>query len=352
MASLLVHIEWNGVYGAKQLSSPRRRRRRRFLTLVLLFGAVVCLYILYVPSGPTAETFVNIPVGISSQAIASQLSNAGILRNPYAFLFLRLVHPGPLHAGEYRFDHPVSAIEVYQRLRRGDVYTLTLAVPEGFNLFDIAQAVEHAGLGQHETFLVAAQERTDLIGDLFPNAPSLEGFLFPATYRFPRSVTPEQMLTAMTRRFRQAASQLGLRKNVARTVILASLIEKEVSVDTERPLVAGVFENRLGRDMPLETDPAVIYAALLEHRYRGTIYRSDLQSLSPYNTYRHPGLTPGPICNPGIAALQAALHPARTDFLYFVADSTGHTRFSATLQEHGQQVAAYRSAQQVHSPHR
>jgi UPF0755 protein len=157
----------------------------------------------------------------------------------------------------------------------------------------------------------------------------------------------------MVRRFRQVAAELGLTPDgrgdeIARTVTLASLVEKEVSQDGERPLVASVFENRLARNMPLDTDPSVIYAAQLEGRYRGAIYASDLQSPSPYNTYRHAGLPPGPIANPGVAALKAALAPARTDYLYFVADAEGRSRFSTTLQEHAQQVQSYRRT--VHQP--
>jgi UPF0755 protein len=182
--------------------------------------------------------------------------------------------------------------------------------------------------------------------------PSLEGYLFPDTYRFPRHVTPNDILAAMVHRFRQVAAQQNLNGDgteiLPDTVILASLVEKEVSQDTERPLVAGVFENRLAHNMPLDTDPSVVYAALLENRNRGTIYASDLQSSSPYNTYRHTGLPPGPICNPGIAALKAALAPASTDYLYFVADAQGHSRFSATLKDHTQQVETYRRA--IHHP--
>jgi UPF0755 protein len=140
------------------------------------------------------------------------------------------------------------------------------------------------------------------------------------------------------------------KSEIARTVILASLVEKEVSQDSERSLVAGVFTNRLAQGIPLATDPSVIYAALLENRFRGTIYASDLQSESAYNTYRHTGLPPGPICNPGVAALKAAIAPARTDYLYFVADAQGHSRFSATLKEHAQQVQDYRRALHTTSP--
>jgi UPF0755 protein len=131
---------------------------------------------------------------------------------------------------------------------------------------------------------------------------------------------------------------------------MASLIEKEVSQDSERPLVAGVFLNRLARNMPLATDPTVIYAALLDNRWRGTIYASDLQNPSPYNTYRHTGLPPGPICSPGMAALRAAIHPAQTDYLYFVADANGHSRFSTNLKDHNAAVQAYRDTLQSSHP--
>jgi UPF0755 protein len=150
----------------------------------------------------------------------------------------------------------------------------------------------------------------------------------------------------MVHRFRQASNQLGIdRASMVQTVTMASIIEKEVAQASERPLVAGVFTNRLVKSIPLATDPTVIYAALLDNRWRGTIYASDLQSPSPYNTYKHTGLPPGPIANPGIASLKAALHPAQTDFLYFVSDAAGHTRFSVNLKEHAEQVQAYRQAE-------
>jgi UPF0755 protein len=326
----------------------------KFLVRLFLF-AVVCViglvllvgYVLYVPFGPSSEAFVDIASGTSTPRIAAQLEQSGIIRSRYGFALLRIITGGTLRAGEYRFDHPAPLGEVYTRLHRGDVYTRVLIIPEGYNIFDIAKAVETAGLGSRADFLAAEREHTELIAEWSPNATSLEGFLFPATYRFSRHMTPVQMLTAMIHRFRQATAQLGLQNNVASTVIMASLIEKEVSEDAERPLVAGVFTNRLARNMPLATDPAVVYAALLEDRYRGTIYRSDLQSPSPYNTYKHPGLPPGPICNPGLASFKAALHPQTTDFLYFVSDASGHTRFAVDLKEHQQHVGAYRGAERA-----
>jgi len=319
------------------------------LLLLLLLAAAAVAYVVYAPYGPSAETFVDVAPGTGASAIAAQMEKSGIIRSRYGFALVRLQKGGTLKAGEYRFDHPVPMTEIYSRLVQGDVYTQALTIPEGYNIFDIAAAVESAGFGKRDAFLAAERQHTELIADLLPPAvhpDSLEGYLFPDTYRFSRHATPVQILTAMVHRFRQASKQLGLeRADMARTVIMASLIEKEVGQDTERPLVAGVFVNRLAKSMPLATDPTVIYAALLDNRWRGTIYASDLQSPSPYNTYRHTGLPPGPISNPGMAALRAAMRPARTDYLYFVSDAAGHTRFSVDLKEHAQQVQAYRQAE-------
>jgi UPF0755 protein len=324
----------------------------KFLAFLLLLVSVVAAaaaYLVYVPVGPTgnAPVFVDIAPGTSATSIAAQLEQAGVIRSRYAFDLLRLIRHGRLVAGEYRFDHPAPATEVYARLGRGDVYFITLTIPEGYNIFDIAQAVAAAGLGDRDAFLTAERSQTALISDLSPGAPSLEGFLFPDTYKFTRHSTALQILSAMVRRFRQVSTQLhvaGSGRPIRETVTLASLVEKEVAQDSERPLVAGVFINRLAHSIPLATDPSVVYAALLEHRFRGSIYQSDLHADSPYNTYRHTGLPPSPICNPGVAALKAAIAPAHTDFLYFVADAQGHSRFSATLKEHDQQVQQYRRA--------
>jgi UPF0755 protein len=237
--------------------------------------------------------------------------------------------------------------EVWDRIRRGDVDTVALTIPEGSNLFDIAGRVEAAELGSKAAFIAAARQDTGLISDLDAAAPSLEGYLFPDTYRFARHTDSQDMMAAMVKRFRQAAQGIGLTTGVHQTVTLASLVEKETPIDAERPLVASVFENRLAKNMPLMTDPSVIYAALLDGRYRGTIYQSDLQANSEYNTYRRAGLPPGPICSPGLKSLEAAMHPAQTNYLYFVAagaDPAGQSRFSATLEQHAKDVEAYRRA--------
>lgn len=318
--------------------------------LLLLIAAGAGYWFVTTPFGPSQETFVEIAPHTSTEAMAEQLEKAGVIRNRYAFQALRLYEKGTLKAGEYRFDHAVPMTEVYRRIAKGDIYTVGITIPEGYNIFDIALAIQEAGLGQKDEFLDAERRHTELIAEWTDRAHppvSLEGYLFPDTYRFPRHTPSTTILAAMVRRFRQAAQQLNLQGPESnRTVIMASLIEKEVAVPSERPLVAGVFENRLRRDMALATDPTVIYAALLDNRWRGTIYASDLKNPSPYNTYVHTGLPPGPICNAGMASFRAALQPAETNYLYFVADAAGHSRFASSLAEHNSNVGAYRKAQQ------
>jgi UPF0755 protein len=323
-----------------------------FLLAFVAAGAAGCAigWWVLIPYGPTAETFVNIPSGTSAIAMGSQLESAGIIRSQYAFYLLRRFRKGTLRAGTYRFDHPAPLTEVYNRIAQGDVYTISLTVPEGANIFDIAARAEQLHLGTREDFLTAAEDPTvvrDLIGDLDTNAVSLEGYLFPATYRFAPTATAQQMIAAMVQRFRAAAAQLGINQNLHHTVTIASLIERETAVDSERPLVASVFENRLDKRMPLMTDPAVIYGLEREGVWRGTIYASDLKRDTPYNTYVHSGLPPGPIANPGIPSLRAAMRPAQSNYLYFVAaggDPQGHSVFSETLEGHTRNVAGYRKA--------
>jgi UPF0755 protein len=322
---------------------------RRSLSLFLLVAGLLAVFFvanLMLPASPGRETFVEIAPGMGARQIGRLLRSQGIVRSQYAFDLWHMARGGTLKAGEYRFDKEADLPTVYDRIRRGDVYTRTVTIPEGFNLFDIAQAVQNAQLGSGDSFLSAARKDVNLISDLDPQATSLEGYLFPDTYQFQRHQTPEQMLSVMVKRFREASLSLGLDGGYHRSVTLASIVEKETPVDEDRPLVASVFENRLAIGMPLMTDPTVIYAARLENRYRGGIYQSDLKADSAYNTYRHPGLPPGPICSPGFAALRAAIHPAKTNYLYFVADAAaaGHSRFSSTLAEHERNVSAYRNS--------
>ena len=318
------------------------------LILLALLAGGAAAWLVLSPYGPKTETLVNVTPGSSATAIGRMLETADVVRSRYAFDLVRWLRHGKLQAGVYEFDHPAPVTEVYARIARGDVVTISLIVPEGANIFDIAARVEQAGLGTRKGFMAAAASQTGLIADLDPGATSLEGYLFPDTYRFPPKVTAVQMVTAMVKRFRAVAGQLGLKDGVHQVVTMASLVERETAVDAERPLVASVFQNRLAKDMPLNTDPSVIYGLELEGKWRGAIYASDLTRDTPYNTYLHAGLPPGPVANPGIPSLRAAMNPPKTNYFYFVAAGTnaqGHSLFAETLDEHNRNVAEYRRMQ-------
>ena len=237
---------------------------------------------------------------------------------------------------------------------RGDIYVHTVVIPEGFTMFDIAQAVQDAGLGSSQEFLDVARTHVELISDIAPEAKSLEGYLFPNTYEFTRTQSMKDIAAAMVKQFRQVSEQIGLIPNgqgtdvkktdVRKTVTMASIVEKETAVGEERSVVASVYYNRLDKKMPLQADPSVIYAELLNGSYSGALHHADMGFQSEYNTYAHPGLPPGPIANPGRTSLEAAMHPAQTDYFYFVSDGSGHHRFSRSLEEHNQNVARLRQA--------
>jgi len=336
----------HGRYSRRKKHSGVATVLRVLLFLILAVAGGVA-WLLLTPFGPDTETFVELAPGSTTLHMGESLEVAGIVRSRYAFDLMRWWKRGTLRAGEYRFDHPVTVAEVYARIASGAVYTRTVVIPEGASIFEIADRLQQAGLGTKQDFLDTAKRQTALIADLDPEATSLEGYLFPDTYHFARKATPTQICAAMVRRFRAVTGQLGLKRNLHRIVTLASLVERESAIDRERPLVASVFENRLTKKMPLMTDPSVIYGLELEGRWRGAIYASDLKQDTPYNTYLHAGLPPGPVANPGLHSLRAAMEPAQTDYLYFVAagaDPQGHSLFSATLDEHNHNVAGYRKA--------
>jgi UPF0755 protein len=318
------------------------------LILVLAgIGGVLVWQSLAPYKGYSNEVFLEFERGTSTKALAAELEEKGIIRSRYLFLLWRAMHPRTaLQAGEYHFDRPLAPGDVFNKIRRGDIYYEEITVPEGSNLFDIADLLKGLRSFHPEDFVKAAANPA-LIRDLDPKAPTLEGYLFPSTYRVTRKTTGQDLCRMMTDQFRREWRTLtagAARADVHKLVTLASLVEKETAAPSERPLIAAVFENRLQRNMALQCDPTVVYAALRNNRYRGTIFRSDLANNDPYNTYIHTGLPPGPIANPGVASLKAALKPAVADYLYFVAKpgSIGQHTFSATLNEHELAVKAYR----------
>lgn len=321
---------------------------RQFFIFVLVAAIAVGGWLgwaLWLPVTPPSQKFVLLKPGYSTKRIASELKSAGIIRSQDAFLLWHYFHrKGSLKAGEYLFEQPATAADIHGRLVRGDIYFYTVVIPEGYTMFDIARAIEEAGLGTSDDFVKTAKSDSSLIADLDPDALSLEGYLFPSTYQFTRTQTMQDIVKEMVREFRQVAQQIGLSGDVHQTVTMASIIEKETASPEERPLVASVYYNRLSKKIALDADPSVIYAELLDGHYAGALHHADMQVESPYNTYRHAGLPPGPIGNPGKSALEAAMHPATSDYYYFVSDGNGHHRFAGNLEEHNRNVVAYRRA--------
>jgi UPF0755 protein len=371
----------------------------KFLLTVFLLGVLVAAggaawlwygitqpYQGFAPDG----VFVDVPHGASSRAVGHLLENNAVIRSAKAFeLYARHKSPRTVQAGEYFFDHATSGRDVFWKLVKGDVYEQPFTVKEGDTMFDIAKGLEKAKLLTQEEFLAAANNPA-LVRDIAADAPSLEGFLFPATYHLSRHPVATDLTAEMVKKFREewaaitavstmtesaenpqaspqdeaattppsAASEIRgalpsgpgnveagrpvSQRPVLAVVTLASLVERETPRAEERPLVAGAFTNRLQKGMLLQCDPTVVYGMERVKKFRGTLLGKDLRFDSPYNTYEHVGLPPGPIANPGEASLRAALQPAKTDYIYFVANTHGGHFFAGTLAEHNRNVLKYR----------
>jgi UPF0755 protein len=351
----------------------------KLLLFIVLIAAAAAAWLWYSINYPyqgfgTEGVFVEVPHGSSSRGVARLLERKGVVRSSVAFELYARRHPRrSLQAGEYFFDRAASAHDVFWKLANGQIFEQPFTVREGETMFDIAHDLETANFMPAGDFLRAAKDSA-LIHDIAPQAATLEGFLFPATYLLSRHPSAAALTADMVKKFKEewtavtAAASSGDRmttsgafteatptnssavasnpppstRPVAAVVTLASLVERETPKPEERPLVAGVFENRLHKNMLLQCDPTVIYALEQQGRYNGTISNADLHIDSPYNSYTHTGLPPGPIGNPGEASLRAAYQPAHTNYLYFVANTQGGHFFSATLAEHNNNVIKYR----------
>ena len=291
------------------------------------------------------EQFVEIPSGAGARAIGRLLASHGIVRDEWTFrLAVRLTGTSrDLKAGEYRFASPISPKDVARTLARGAIFLRPVTFPEGLTIREMARLFEARGLGSADAFAEAASDPGP-IAAIDPEATDLEGYLFPETYNLPRRASPDALVAQMTDRFlgvfdeekRRLAEERGL--TVRQVVTLASLVEKETAVPEERPIVAAVYLNRLRIGMGLQADPTVIYALTRAGEYTGNLTRRNLQFDSPYNTYRYPGLPPGPIAAPGRASIEAVLEPAQVDYLYFVSRNDGSHVFARTLAEHNRNV--------------
>jgi UPF0755 protein len=292
-----------------------------------------------------AEVFVELAPGASVARIAADLVAAGVVADPLTFRLAARISGNDrrLQAGEYRFVAPASPFDIVDRLARGDVYAHPLTFPEGLTIKEMGVIFERARLGTAADFERAGADGS-LVGELDPDAKTLEGYLFPDTYALPRKAGAEGAVAAMVDRFQSAfgmelRAEAAARKLSLREVVtLASLIEEETAAPSERPLVSAVYHNRLKLRMPLQCDPTVIYALMQSRRWRGNLTRQDLQVNSPYNTYRFAGLPPGPIASPGLSSLRAAVRPADVPYLYFVSRNDGTHVFATTLAEHNRNV--------------
>lgn len=321
--------------------------------LGLLLAAVLGLYadlqeFARSAAGPGAdEQYVTLPPGQPLAATAAALERRQLVRSAFKFRMLARLegYDRRLKAGEYSLRPSMSPRDILDLMEKGAVRLHRLTIPEGLTIRQIAELAERAGLARATDFLLRAGDPA-YAHALGINAPSLEGYLFPETYFFPRTVTPDGLIVAMLQAFRAAfppewerrAAELGF--SVHEVVTLASIIEKETGDPSERPLISSVFHNRLKRGMRLETDPTVIYGLA---DFDGNLTRKHLETPTPFNTYIIRGLPPGPIANPGRDALRASLYPAASDYIFFVSKNNGTHQFSTNLNDHNRAVQHYQT---------
>ncbi|MDQ1329739.1 MAG: hypothetical protein QG578_1 [Thermodesulfobacteriota bacterium] len=324
------------------------------ISLVLLTALVVAVSFLIFdimnymeePAGLTDETkFVVIGKGQSFNTTTSALEKAGVIKNPLNFKLIARIkgYDKKIHAGEYALSPAMSPEAIFDTLLRGKVYHHKITVPEGYNMWQVASVISEAGFGPAENFMKIVTD-PEVARKYGINAATLEGYLYPDTYSFPKDEPCENIISAMVENFKSVftpewekrAEELGF--SVHEIITLASIIEKETGADEERGLISSVFHNRLKKGMRLETDPTVIYGI---KNFDGNITRKNLSELTPYNTYKIKGLPPGPIAGPGYESIKAALYPADTDFLFFVSKNDGTHVFSANFKEHNMAVQKY-----------
>lgn len=310
----------------------------RFLGLrsvVLVLGAAIWCFLQDRPTG-RGPVLLEVPRGATASQVAEVLDRRGLIRSPRFFLMLSRLSKDKIKAGAYKVDGRWPTHRILEELCRGRPYTVSVTIPEGLTLRQIAGILQRK-VGTDSAALVSLAKDSSFVRSLGVPAPTLEGYLFPDTYRFPWRSSPEAVLRAMVENFHRAIPDTLLRGAEAsgitphQAVILASIVEKEAMVEYERPLIASVFLRRLRLGYPLQSCATVLYAM---GKHKAHITERDLSFPSPYNTYLHRGLPPGPICNPGRASIMAVLHPAREDYLYFVSKGDGTHIFSRSYREH------------------
>jgi UPF0755 protein len=322
----------------------------------VLFAGFLLSYMFFAASPQSGTIEIRIEQGESFSTVVRKLREQKIVGNEKLFsLWAR--YSGlekKIHWGLYRFELPLSPAEVLNRMVLGRGVFQRVTIPEGLTVKEIADLLGKMAIVEKERFLATAED-PELLSSLGLEDKGLEGYLFPNTYHFPPSTPPREIILSMAEQFRKVFEPLSVQLKPDRTLTshevltLASIIEKETGIDAERPLVSAVFHNRLKLGMPLQSDPTVIYGL---KAFNGNLTRKDLQDPNPYNTYRIPALPPGPICNPGLSSLKAALSPASVPFLYFVSKNDGTHLFSENLHSHSQGVKAYQPRQETPVPRR
>ena len=322
-------------------------KRLSIYSFLALISLLLLIFIYsFLPTTLQKKTL-EIPYGTSVFRIALQLYEEDVIRSPLSFLVLHSLFKKKLEAGEYEFDGLVFPWDVYRKIARGEKKLYRITIPEGFDIYDIANLLDEFKICRKEDFLKYATSPSTA-KSFGLNIYTMEGFLFPDTYFFSKNTHPIRVIDTMYKNFlkktdhlREEVKEKGL--SLEKWVTIASMIEKETALKHERPLVSAVIHNRMKKGMRLEIDPTVIYALKTMGKWDGTLSKKDLQVDSPYNTYKYPGLPPSPICNPGLDSLESALRPANVDYLFFVADGNGGRRFSSTYSQHLSNVRSYRA---------
>lgn len=313
--------------------------------VVLISVLIWYLFCALVPVGSGKVTHdISFTSGSGIRKLAAELKRDGIIRSSWHFILVSRLR-GVAHrlkAGDYRFNDGMTVAEILRKIAAGEVDFRRFTLPEGYSIYQAAELLEQKGYFKKESFLAKCRD-VELLRRLGIQAGSVEGYLFPATYNLPLNGDEEQLISRMTAAFDKFAAGSGLNGDGSRTrvhnlVTMASLIEKEAVASNEKPVISSVFHNRLKIGMPLQSDPTAVYGV---RAFGGKVTKADIERPSPYNTYLNRGLPPGPIGNPGGEALKAALHPANTPYLYFVARRDGTHQFSRTLEEHNRAVSRY-----------
>lgn len=300
------------------------------------------------PAGENnAEKIFVVKPGQGFSSVTAKLVREKLIVSPEKFKIVGALtgDDKKVKAGEYLFSMSMSPRQIITLLKKGKVHLYKMTVPEGYNIYQVAEVVANSGFGLKDDFIIAAKNAKLMAKNGLPDsAETFEGYLFPDTYSFPRGVKHSEIIRVMYDRFRsvyktewtQRARKMGFTRH--EIITLASIIEKETGDARERPVISSVFHNRLKKRMRLETDPTVIYGI---KNFDGNITKKHLREKTPYNTYRMRGLPPGPIANPGIKAIEAALYPADTDYLFFVSKKDTTHQFSTNIRDHINSVRKY-----------